>query len=98
MSVVNREFHKKSLNSTTNLSERIKDTNLVNKGGIFLRKIFSKEDLEEKAKSLILEEGEVDAEYECCEQEIPQKMFEKAKKEIEWAEALNEQKKKAICC
>jgi hypothetical protein len=84
----------KSLNSTTNLSERIKDTNLVNKGGIFLRKIFSKEDLEEKAKSLILEKGEVDAEYECCAQGMKKKMFEKAKEEIEWAEALNEQKKR----
>jgi hypothetical protein len=38
----------------------------VSKGGVFLRTSFSKEELEEKAKSLILEKGEEDADYECA--------------------------------
>jgi hypothetical protein len=77
----------------TNSANRLKDTECVSKGEGFVNtKNALKAELQEKAKSLILEKGPEEAEEECAAQGLPQKLFEKAKKEIEWAEAMRERR------
>jgi hypothetical protein len=93
-SLNNPEEIKASLQLMTNFSVRLKNTQSFNKGNDFTYTGSSKQGTRETALSLIKEKGIAQASREWAHQQLPPKLFEKARKDFLWFGQILEQEKR----